>query len=586
MGRRSRREVRATPAAATPAPGRGWRVSLALFALAFAVRLLYWQATPDRSWPYSVAFKGDAPVWLQYAQALQRGLPVDLDLPIHPPGAGYLTAALWNGTVAGVGFVRFAWVAMGALVVLAFHRALLRTFPARVAAGAAGYAAVATGLVVLSSSINNETPYLLLVAAAFAVLGGVGPPGSRVRLALWGLLNGLACLVRVEHALFFALWLALLAWRGRAEARRTGASLGLAVFVCALALAPWHLHAWASLARFQDHPVPPGPEDAALAAMEASLAPLAWDEGAQAALERMPRFARRQNGLFVAATVAHRGGTAVRAEDFAVLEDAFGYVPRPLARRPFVSIYGPLNFALANDPAATGGFSAAPLERMPPLRPSPDRFPPALVGAPPTQLAFVYPPHLRLVNDGYRIGLAHIAEDPARFGRLAARKLAIFWSGAASGVTGYGVPAGATGPRRAVDMVAPDGWAAVVFAIALVGACAWGAWLARGQAAAVPWLLFLGSKVAVTIAFFGYARQGAAVIPVVALLLALAFERATRAWPPARTRNALLAAAGICLALETVRFVAPPALAIDGRPVERGDPFPMAEQRDRRIDAR
>lgn len=565
-----------------PAPDRSSRVSLLLFALALAVRLLYWQATPDRAWPYSVAFKGDAPVWVQYAQSLQQGRPVDLGLPIHPPGAGYLTALLWDGTVAGIGTTRFAWVLMGALAVLALHRALLRTFSPVVAAAAAGYAAVATGLLVLSSSINNETPYLLLVTAAFVAVGGSAPPG-RVRLGLWGVLNGVACLVRVEHALFFGLWLAFLAWRGRADARRTGASLALAAAAAVLVLAPWHLHAWASLARFQDGP---GAEDAGLRAMEASLAPIPWEASATAELERVPMFARRTSGLFVAATVAHRGGTTVRAADFAALEDAFGYVPRPLPRRPFVSIYGPLNFALANDPSATGGFSPEPLERMPPLRPSADRFPPALVGPPPPQLALIYPPHLRLVNDGYRVGLGHIAADPGRFVRLAARKLAIFWSGAASGVTGYGVPVGATGLRRAVDMVAPDGVAATLFALALLAVCAWGAVLARGRAAAVPWLLFLASKVAVTVAFFGYARQGAAAIPVVALLVAIAFERATRAWPPARTRNVLIAVAGACLALETARYLAPPALAVDGRPVERGDPFPMAEQETRRIDLR
>lgn len=579
MGRRSRREGKAAPEeAAAPAPDRGWRVSGALFALALAVRLLYWQATPDRTWPYSVAFKGDAPVWLRYAQSLQQGRPVDLGLPIHPPGAGYLTAALWDGTVAGIGVTRFAWVLMGALVVLALHRALRAAFPPAVADVAAGYAAVATGLVVLSSSINNETPYLLVVLAAFLAAGG-----GRGRFALWGALNGLACLVRVEHALFFALWLAFLAWRGRAEPRRTGTALALAAAASVLVLAPWHLHAWASLARFQDSPAA---DDAGARALSASLPPVTWDASAAEALERIPMFARRTSGLFVAATVAHRGGTTVRAEDFAALEDAFGYVPRPLPRRPFVTIYGPLNFALANDASATGGFSAAPLERMPPLRPSPDRFPPALVGPPPPQLALIYPPHLRLVNDGYRVGLASMAADPGRFVRLAARKLAIFWSGAASGVTGYGVPAGASGVRRAVDLVAAEGLAATVFAVALLGVCAWGAWLGRAQAGVVPWLLFLASKIAVTVAFFGYARQGAAVIPVVALLVAFAFERATRAWPAARTRNGLVAAAGICLALEVLRFAAPPALAVDGRPVERGDPFPMAEQETRRIDAR
>jgi hypothetical protein len=569
-----------------PARDRAWPVSLALFLLALAVRLLYWQATPDRTWPYSVAFKGDAPVWLQYAQALQRGLPVDLDLPIHPPGAGYLTAALWDGTAAGIGLTRLAWVVMGALVVLAFHRALVRSFPPVVAACAAGYAAVATGLVVLSSSINNETPYLLLVACAFVVQDGAFLPESRVRLGLWGLLNALGCLVRVEHVLFVALMLACFAWRGRATPRSAGTRLALAIGAFVLVLVPWHVHAWSSLARFQDQAAPPGPEEPALRAMEASLAHIAWDDGARAALLRIPVFARRTSGLFVAATVAHRGGTVVRAEDFQALEDAFGYVPRPMARFPFVSIYGPLNFALANDAGATGGFSVAPLEAPPPLRPSAGRFPPALVGPPPPDLAFVYPPHLRLVNDGYRVGLARIVEAPGRFASLAFRKLAIFWSGAATGVTGYGIPVGASGPRRAVDMVAPDGWRATAFGLVLLAVCAWGAVLARGEAAVVPWLLFLASKVAVTIAFFGYARQGAAVIPVIALLAAIAFERATRSWTPLRTRRTLLGAAGACLLLETARFLSPPTLSVDGRPVVHGDPFPMAEQRDRRVDAR
>jgi hypothetical protein len=135
-------------------------------------------------------------------------------------------------------------------------------------------------------------------------------------------------------------------------------------------------------------------------------------------------------------------------------------------------------------------------------------------------------------------------------------------------------------------MVAPDGWPAALFAIALLAVCAWGAVLARGRAAAGPWLLFLASKLAVTIAFFGYARQGAAVIPVVALLGALALERATRAWPPARTRALLVAAAGACLVLEGARFLFPPALSVDGRLVTRGDPFPIADQRDQRIDVR
>ena len=42
--------------------------------------------------------------------------------------------------------------------------------------------------------------------------------------------------------------------------------------------------------------------------------------------------------------------------------------------------------------------------------------------------------------------------------------------------------------------------------------------LARRVEAVAPWVLFLASRVAVTVAFYGYARQGATVIPAVAVL--------------------------------------------------------------------
>ena len=76
-------------------------------------------------------------------------------------------------------------------------------------------------------------------------------------------------------------------------------------------------------------------------------------------------------------------------------------------------------------------------------------------GLPPPQLSFVYPPHLRLFNDGYELGWRALRERPARALSLAARKLRIFWSGAALGVTGFNFPLGLSGTRRAVDLLVP-----------------------------------------------------------------------------------------------------------------------------------
>jgi hypothetical protein len=302
----------------------------------------------------------------------------------------------------------------------------------------------------------------------------------------------------------------------------------------------------------------------------------------------MPAVARGIAAAFVAETVRHRGGERVRAQDLAILEEAFGYVPRPLARFPFVSSYGPLNFALANHPAATGGFSRAALEDPPPLRGGPQRYPPALIqGVPPPDLALAYPPHLRLLNEGYRVGWAWITADPARFLRLSLAKLRMFWSGAALGLTGYNLPAGFSGTRRAVDMLVPDpgllerAWAAVLG----VG-CMAGLVLARAQPALVPWLLFLISRLVPAVLFYGYARHGALAIPVVALLLGLALQRliAGRA-EPRRVLAALTIAMLAATALEAARYARPPLLTIDGQTMTGGaDPVPPDHHRDQRVE--
>lgn len=573
-------------------------VGALLLAAALAVRVLFWRATPDTAWPYSALFKGDAPLWLEYAQALRSGRPFELGLPIHPPGMGYLLAWLWNGEPGGIAFLRLCWAVLGALGVGLVGLAALRSFGVFVAAAVGVICCFSSGLLLLSSSLDSETPYLVLVLATLALFEDIRAQPHGAALAAWAALHGLACLFRVEHSLYFGLmlaWLAVLWSReapgGAADRRaRAGRAVALSLAFFLLPLLPWHLTAWRAIARFNtEEPARGAAEEAAVRAIERGVATLRWDVGAERRRDELPAFCRRTSAAFVAATVAWRGGQEVRDGDFRILEEAFGYVPQPVSRFPFVSCYGPLNFALANHPAARGGFDRRALEEPPPLAGGADRYPPMLVqGLPPPRLSFDYPPHVRLFNDGYAVGWRRIREDAAGFLELARRKLRIFWSGAALGFTGYGLPLGLAGVRRAVDLTTPEGGAADLWRAGWLVACAAGVAAGCSRLALRAWLLFAASKAAVAVLFFGYARQGATIVPVVALLLAVSAEtwllpRLPRLSPrQAACLVAVLVLVGV--GVESVRWARPPVIRVDGLVAGPVDPFPPDLHRDHRID--
>ena len=526
--------ARAGAAARGARPASPWLGAAVVFAAALLLRLLFWLATPGTDWPHSAFFKGDAVVWLQHALALERGRPFELDLPLRPPGAAWLIALLWDGRRESIDALRAAWAVQGALVPALMFVVLRRAFSPLAAWLASSAVAASTALMLLSSTLDSETPYLVLAVLSLLPFESLRAQPSALRLFAWSALSGVACLFRVEHVLFYALSLGLLllGWsRGgaqrlpsRAASSLVAAALSLACF--AGPLLPWHVHAWRAVQRFNTQP-PPEEAVAAVRRYVAQLGRVDWEPPARERRDHLPAFTREATSAFIAATVVHRGARRVAASDFAILDEAFGCQPRPLARFPFVAAYGPLNFALANGPQANGGFGRARLQEAPPLAGGAQRYPPALVeGLPPQDLAFTYPPHLRLYNDGYAIGLRWMRENPGAFARLAARKLAFFWDGAAMGFTGYNLPLGLSGVRRAVDFVVPEptplavAWRLLVLAAALAGLFA--GWR---RPALHPWLLFLLTKLVVTVAFFGYARQGALAAPVVLLLAALAAER-------------------------------------------------------------
>lgn len=586
------------------------KLTIAVFVVAALARILFWQATPDRGWVHSGVYKGDAVTWVEYAAAIRADRPFELGLPIRPPGNAYLLAALGVDGTGDAARGKLVWCLLGALAVAGFFRAALASFPLSVALGVAAWCALSTALLQLSTSLNSETPYLVLVAAQLLLAqhlskrrapgDGTAKGKKRARrarprsalpiggLLLWGALHGVACLFRVEHVLFFllaTLWL-LRRWRRAGKAPLPRLAWAAAAFVAVLV--PWHMTAWAAIDRFNHRePELDRAAEAAQQSVERATAALAWTPEARAERDKLPAFTRRSAANFVAATVLVRGGREIDADSFEVLEEAFGYRPEPIAARPFVALYGPLNFLLAHNPDAGAGFRRAALERPPPLRGGIDRYPRALLGGlPPPELAFVYPPHLEIFNHGYRLGLGHILEHPGAFLKRSTERLRIFWQGATLGLTGYGLPTGTGGLRRAVDLAVPTGGLGVAaWRVLLLVLCVAGVWRGRRNPALLIWLLFLATKLAATVLFFGYARQGASCVPVVALLLALAVFTGARL----DVRKALLIAAVIAavgLGLELYRALDPPRQVLDGRTLEKGDPFPLRDHHDRRLELR
>jgi hypothetical protein len=320
---------------------------------------------------------------------------------------------------------------------------------------------------------------------------------------------------------------------------------------------------------------------------------MTWQPEARERLDQMPAFARDRARQFVAATVLTRGGLTVRLENLDILEEAFGYRPEPLSTTSFVALYGPLNFALANHDRAKAWFDRALLEAKPPLEGGGARYSAELVrGLPPADLELFYPPHLLLVNHGYRVGMTWIIGHPFEFVSLAGGKLALFWRGAALGVTGYGFPLGSGGVRWPVDLALPMvNVVSVTLQIGLLLALAATAF-AGHRAAIIPWFLLIASKAATCALFFGYGRMGATVTPALAVLVAVVCWRCAGHTRTGRgpTTTLLPALSGLVLiagiATEAFRCHRRPQVLVDGTSISATAPQSAGEHQLRLVEYR
>lgn len=537
------------------------RTAAFLFLLGLGLRLLFWSAGPDGGLGWHVGFQGDAPVWQDLVLRLVTDRPdPELRLPWRAPGMLWLVGSLWDG--GGKTFlVRFVMVLAGATVAPLFWLLVRRSIAEVAALWAGVFAAVSTNLLLLSSGVHAEGIYL---AGALAVLllhkALVGRrPGARtmhtvlLALALGAAHAGLA-LLRPEHLLTAIAMLVVmriqgLSWRW----------LALAVVAAVLALTPWQLRASRLVEEFNATGAP-------------GTLTLPWDDDARDEVLALPAFAHRHVLELVDRTIAHRGGERVTKADLEIVREAYGSWPGPLST-PLVALYGPFNFFLAWTPEAAGGYSRAALDRDPQLLGGAERYPAFVQRTLGRQKRFDlgYPPHLDKVNNGYGRGLAEIGDDPIGSAGRVLTKLWHATEGAVGGLGGAGLPIGLSGQRRPVDVVTATGWWANAFRVIVVLVAGLGLWRVRRERALWPLFALALTKVVTVALFFGYARQGAVIAPVVwlgvAVVLASPSRLARRSWLP-------WALAGALLAFDGARVAMGVTATMDGHPVAGREPFP------------
>ncbi len=479
-----------------------WALGLTL--LAWFHRLAFLRSNRDWDWPFTIFYEGDAEAFYRTARALLARELYDNGIPFHPPGFPFILAVVHSLVGAGGPNAVVPHALVKAILALAGSLSigllylLVRPYLGRTAALLAALLGLYHfGLYVLSIAPVSEGLYLVLLLLALLVwsrrldhplavpeLHPGGRRGGRRWALLLGLLLGALCLTRAEGMLVAA----LLVGTGLAG------SLG-------------------------KHPLPH------------RTPPLRW---ALVAL----------GWVLVVGPWTLRNFAEIRAFE----ARQAGRLAEPLPKLVPVTIYGPLNLALANWDGADGTFSRRLLTSH--------------SSAPTLDLAD--PEHLRLVLHGGTVAADWILGHPGDYARLVGRKWGIYLRAWELGWTQWDWPGGLSGQRLPVDVFLPEALASrqlpwVMWPLAAVGLLA----CLRTPGGPRPWafvvLLLLAAGLATTALFFGYVRQGILFLPFGFTLVAVgavklaglaqALIRRTGAWrtglTPTDPSRRLLAALGV-----------------------------------------
>ncbi len=485
--------------------------ALALTLLAWIHRLAFLFSNRDRTWGFSIFYEGDAERFHLFARSILAGKAYDGGVPFHPPGFPYLLAGIH--TLLGAGRPDAVVPHLGVKIVMALLGSLpigllfllVQPYLGRPAALLAALLSLYSfGLYVVSVTPVSEGPYLTLLLAALLVWSRatehpLAAPGLRTRRSrrwyvVLGLLLGALTLVRAEGLLVAG----VLAGVGCAGALRAEDSSD-----AVRRDAAGHGHRGGGRSPFAT-------------GLARRLAP--W-------------------GLVAAGWLVAVAPWSVRnAIRLAEINRTLGpELAEPLPEFVPITLYGPLNLALANHAGADGGFT--------PVWTDPAGGRVDLGGG---QLALRDPAHLRLVLHGDAIAWAWIRTHPAAFGQLVLHKWGLLFESLKLGWTQWDLPGGLRGLRRPVDLFVPHSrltlW--LLAPLLLVG---WGLLFAR-RGPQRRWALVVALLTAATMLttalFYGYARAGVVMLPLWlslvppgigvrpgrALLIALAFFLALEGW--------------------------------------------------------